>query len=83
MGYQGSLKNYPVDKNQISQPYPRRVQNYPPDDSARITRGLGGYTRRVCSRTPSGESKYPPGNSIRITQGLEGYTLWQVKSPPG
>ena len=31
----------------------------PPGDSIRITRGLGGYTRRVCSRAPSGKSKYP------------------------
>ena len=35
----------------------------PPGDSARITQGLGGYTRRVRSRAPY----------IRITQGLGGY----------
>ena len=85
------LKNYPVDKNQISQPYPRRVQNYPPGDSARITRGLGGYTRWVRSHAPSGELKYPPSDSAQITRGLGGYTHWvrsrapsgELKQPPG
>ena len=45
----------------------------PPGDSIRITWGLRGYTRRVHSRAPSGESKHPPGDSIRITRGLGGY----------
>ena len=31
----------------------------PPGRFCRITQGLGGYTRRVRSRAPSGESKYP------------------------
>ena len=36
-----------------------RIEKYPLGDSIRITRGLRGYTRRVCSRAPSGESKTP------------------------
>ena len=29
----------------------------PPGDSTRITKGLGGYTHRIRSRTPVGKSK--------------------------
>ena len=70
-------------QNTKSHSHTHEGSELPPDDSIRITRGLGGYTRWVRSHAPSSESKYPPGNSIRITQGLRGYTLWQVKSPPG
>ena len=49
----------------------------PPGDSARIIWGLGGYTRRVRSRAPSGEltlvSQNTPGDSVRIIRGLRGY----------
>ena len=58
MGHQGSLGNYPAEKNQISLSYPRRVRKHPPGDSTRITRGLKGYTRRVRSRAPSGKSEH-------------------------
>ena len=92
-GNQGSPKNYPVDKNRIPQPCPRRVRNYPLDDSARIPQGLEGYTRWVRSRGPSGELKYPLGDSARITRelhpsGVLARTLWRINSgkpkhPPG
>ena len=90
-GILGFPLNYLVDKNQISQPYPRRVQNYPSSDSIRITRGFGGYTRQVRSRAPSGESKYPPGrfcpNHPRARRlhptGALARTLWQIEIPPG
>ena len=39
--------------------HPLASQNQPPSDSIRITRGLGGYTRRVRSRAPSGKSNHP------------------------
>ena len=83
--------NYPVVKTPNLTAIPTNGPNYPPSDSIRITRGLGGYTRRVRSRAPSGESKYPPGDSAPITRGLGGYThrvhsrapSTKSKYPPG
>ena len=77
-GYHDSLKNIQLMKNQVLWPYPRRVRYYPLGDSTQITRGLGGYTHRVCSRAPSGELtstklKHPPGDSARTTRRLGGY----------
>ena len=90
-GIPGLQSNYPVIKTPNLKAIPAKGLNYPPGDSIQITRGLGGYTRRVRSRAPSGESKYPLGDSTRITRGLGGYThrvcsrapSGESKYPPG
>ena len=90
-GYQGSLKTIQLKKTKSHSLTLKGSEITPPGDSARITQGLGGYTRRVRSRAPSSELKYPPGDSARITRGLRGYTQWvrsrapssESKYPPG
>jgi len=57
-GIPGFSLNCLVDKNRISQPYPRRVRNYPPGNSIRITRGL--HPTGALART-LGQVKSPPG----------------------
>ena len=78
-GILGLQSNYPVIKTPNLIAIPAKGPNYPPGDSIRITRGLGGYTRQVHSRAPSGESIYLLGDSIRITRGLD---LWQIEIHP-
>ena len=70
----GSHLSYPANKPSNLTAIPAKGPNHPLGDSIQIIWGLGGYTRWVRSRTPSGESKYHPGDSLRITQGLGGYT---------
>ena len=73
MGYQGPLKAIQLTETE-SHSLTHGGSKTPPGDSARITRGLGGYTHRVRSRAPSGQPEHPPGDSARITWGLGGYT---------
>jgi hypothetical protein len=60
----------------------RRNEAYPPTNSRRVARGLGGYAHRARSRAPGGPKRvglprrneaHPPTNSRRVARGLGGY----------
>ena len=89
-GILGFLLNYPVVKHQISQPYPRRVQNIPRAILSESSMGSGA-TPDGCARahplanrnTPGRFYPNHPGAQRLHLTGALARTLWRIKIPPG